>query len=156
MKDQIQPKCTVFIIHGRDTDYKKLKKYLNEECKCVINAIVLEDEFIPGRTIPEKLEHIASQAVLAIALMTPDDVGSIQNDEIEFRDRARQNVLIEIGWFWGRLGRDRILILRKGSIEIPSDLQGVDLPKYSTLDEEVLSRICDILCKECKELDMDK
>jgi predicted nucleotide-binding protein len=39
--------------------------------------------------------------------------------------RARQNVIFELGYFAGKLGRGRACLLRKGDVEIPSDLYGV-------------------------------
>jgi predicted nucleotide-binding protein len=78
-------------------------------------------------TLPEKFEAIAAEVHGAIALLTPDDIGSL-SDEIEnlTHSRARQNVIIEIGWIWGKLGRNRCLLLTRGDIEIPSDLSGID------------------------------
>ena len=45
--------------------------------------------------------------------------------------RARQNVIFELGFFIGRLGRERVCALTKGSPEIPSDYAGV---AYVTMD----------------------
>ncbi|WP_312865064.1 TIR domain-containing protein [Rhizobium leguminosarum] len=39
--------------------------------------------------------------------------------------RARQNVIFERGYFAGKLGRGRVCLLRKGEVEIPSDLFGI-------------------------------
>lgn len=43
---------------------------------------------------------------------------------------ARQNVWVEVGRFWGRLGRDRVLLLVRGNLEIPSDLDGIEYHSY--------------------------
>jgi len=42
-----------------------------------------------------------------------------------FKDRARQNVVLEFGYFMGKLGRERICCLYKGDIELPSDMHGI-------------------------------
>jgi predicted nucleotide-binding protein len=41
--------------------------------------------------------------------------------------RARQNVIFELGYFYGLLRRQsgRIVLLHKGGLEIPSDLTGI-------------------------------
>ena len=57
--------------------------------------------------------------------MTPDDVGSLASDPKMLKSRARQNVILELGYFMGRLGRSRVCALYKGEIELPSDYQGV-------------------------------
>lgn len=83
------------------------------------------------RTIIEKFEAESGDVSFAIVLMTPDDSGSALASE-STRLRARQNVLYELGYFAGKLGRGKVLVLRKGDIEIPSDLAGV---LYTELDE---------------------
>ena len=56
--------------------------------------------------------------------MTPDDFASGPDDDVG-RTRARQNVILELGFFMAKLGRGRICILKAGELEIPSDIQGV-------------------------------
>jgi predicted nucleotide-binding protein len=57
-------------------------------------------------------------------LLTPDDVGGIaQVGDRNFR--GRQNVILELGYFVGALGRNRIALLRQGDVEVPSDISGV-------------------------------
>lgn len=130
----------VLIIHGRSSDWLNVKEYLE---KHIPNAsvIVMEEEFVVGRTLPEKFEYLASKVDCAIAVATPDDIGGLKNAH-ELKPRARQNVWLEIGWFWGRLGRKRILILCKKGLEIPSDLQGIELHYYKEKPEEVREKIC--------------
>jgi hypothetical protein len=80
------------------------------------------------------MQRKASEVDAAIALGTPDDFGGL-NASGDFREttemRARQNVWLEVGWFWGRLGRGRVLILFRGDVAFPSDLSGIEAYKYS-------------------------
>ena len=55
--------------------------------------------------------------------MTPDDEGCARGERPS--PRARQNVILELGYFIGRLGRDKVCALKKGDMEIPSDFMGV-------------------------------
>jgi predicted nucleotide-binding protein len=55
--------------------------------------------------------------------------------------RARQNVILELGWFMAKLGRHRVVILYKGSTEIPSDLLGVVYLRFQTSIFEVSEKI---------------
>ena len=119
----------VFVIHGRDDETKvavaRLLEHLN------LGPIILHEQSNQGRTIIEKFEHHA-QVGFAIALLTPDDVGALQEDASNLEPRARQNVIFEFGYFIGRLGRNRVCALTKGNVEIPSDYDGVI---YIPLDE---------------------
>ena len=78
-----------------------------------------------GRTIVEKLEHYAN-VDFAVVLLTPDDVGSNRaSSPAELQPRARQNVILELGFFVGRLGRQHVCALYKGPLDLPSDYLGV-------------------------------
>jgi predicted nucleotide-binding protein len=77
-----------------------------------------------GRTIIEKFEDHASEAGFAVVLLTADDVGRAR-DETTLNPRARQNVVLELGFFIGRLGRGRVVALHEAGVELPSDLSGV-------------------------------
>ena len=68
---------------------------------------------------------------LAVVLLTPDDEGRLQGGT-DLKPRARQNVIFELGYFAGILGRNRVCALTKGDVEIPSDYDGVI---YITLDD---------------------
>ena len=46
--------------------------------------------------------------------------------------RTDDHVWVEVGWFWGRLGRDRVLLLVRGDVEMPSDLLGIEHGTYKT------------------------
>ena len=67
----------------------------------------------------------------AIALLSPDDTGYSNRDGAnEAKPRARQNVVLELGYFVGKLGRDRVLALKRGHVEVASDLAGVAYTDY--------------------------
>ena len=77
-----------------------------------------------GLTIIEKFEK-NSDVQFAIVLMTPDDVGNSKNNSENLNARARQNVILELGYFLGKLGREKVCALIKGNLERPSDYDGV-------------------------------
>jgi predicted nucleotide-binding protein len=74
-----------------------------------------------GRTLIEKFEQEAQRAVFAFAILTPDDWVSL--DEVEYA-QARPNVVFELGWFFGRLRREKVCILLQRGTRIHSDLDG--------------------------------
>ena len=61
----------------------------------------------------------------AVVLLTPDDICRSAAGGGETKRRARQNVVLELGYFLGSLRRSRVCALYKGGVEIPSDYQGV-------------------------------
>ncbi|WP_190242048.1 TIR domain-containing protein [Bradyrhizobium algeriense] len=122
--------ATILLIHGRSNDWEKLRSWLSDELK--VNVIVMKEQFGDGKTLPEKFEQLAWEADGAIALATPDDFGGLASRSAKGKAlRARENVWIEYGWFWGRLGRSRILLLHKGDVRVPSDLNGLEYNSYS-------------------------
>ena len=112
----------VFIVHGRNNEVKETVARFIE--KLNLNPIILHEQPNGGKTIIEKFEDF-SDVGFAIILMTPDDKGYLAEKENTIKDRARQNVIFEHGYFIGKLGRHRVVALVKGDLELPSDISGV-------------------------------
>ena len=113
----------VFIVHGHDDEAKEMVARFVENLG--IEATILHEQANRGQTIPEKFEEHAGEAGFAIILLTPDDLGAPNDERNKLKPRARQNVVLELGYFWGRLGRGRVCVLYKGGVELPSDMQGI-------------------------------
>lgn len=110
----------VFIVHGHDEAARlNVARFIE---RIGFEPIILCEQANQGQTIIEKIET-HSDVGFAIILMTPDDVGG-QTAEL-LRPRARQNVLLELGYFIAHLGRKRICAFAKGDLEIPTDFAGV-------------------------------
>lgn len=112
----------VFVVHGRDDAARDAVCRFIE--KIGARPVVLVEQPNRGRTVIEKFEDHAD-VKFAIVLMTPDDLGGLSGSPDSTSARARQNVILELGYFMGRLGRERFCILNKASVEIPSDILGV-------------------------------
>jgi predicted nucleotide-binding protein len=116
----------VFIIHGRDEiNALKLKKILKR--KWNLNGIILKFKPGKGGTLIEKFEREARKARYALAILTPDD--RIRHLSDGYR-QARPNVLFELGWFYGAIGRDNVCILYRRGGKIFSDLQGISYVEF--------------------------
>ncbi len=112
----------VFVVHGHDNEEKeKVSRFIE---KVGLKAIVLHEQPNEGLTVVEKFER-HSAVTFAVILLTPDDMAYNTNTPENICPRARQNVVLELGYFLGKLGRSRVCALHKGGIEIPSDIQGV-------------------------------
>lgn len=111
----------IFIIHGHDeAKWRELRELLEDQLNQEI--IVLKEEPGVGETLIKKFEEFADDCCYAFALFTPDDF--IEKEGKNY-SQARPNVLFELGWFYGRFGRDRVCIIKKAKTEIPSDLAGI-------------------------------
>jgi uncharacterized protein yuaY len=122
---QSAPSC-IFIVHGRDLP---LLMQVELFCRKItdLEVIVLKDQASKGATILEKLErHLNSETSYVIVLLTGDDAGRLFDESTE-KPRARQNVILELGYAMGRLGRDRVAVLSEPRIEVPSDIAGMVL-----------------------------
>lgn len=115
----------VFVVHGHD---EKLKTQVARTLERLdLEPIILHEMPNKGRTIIEKFEDY-SDVPFAVVLLTPDDMGYVSDaDPSTAQPRARQNVILELGFFLGRLGRERVAALFTGSsdFEKPSDYDGV-------------------------------
>jgi predicted nucleotide-binding protein len=113
----------IFVVHGHDGDLKLQVARFVEQCVGV-RPIVLHEKADRGRTIIEKFEEHASEARFAIVLLTADDEGRPTGTE-PLSPRARQNVVLEHGFFIGQLGRENVVALYEKDVELPSDLSGL-------------------------------
>jgi len=115
----------IFVVHGHDSmALEQLELVLR---RLNLDPYILQNNDGGSKTIIEALEQqIYREAAFGIVLMTPDDYGySKAKGENERQPRARQNVVLEMGMVFASLGRDRMVILKKGALEIPSDINGV-------------------------------
>ena len=110
----------VFVVHGREEAPREAVARFLE--RLGFQAIILHEQANQGRTVIEKVES-HSDVGFAVIILTPDDTGSLKGEVPQ--PRARQNVLLELGYFIGKLTRKRVCTFRVGEVEIPSDWRGV-------------------------------
>lgn len=117
---EVRPKARrkVFIVHGHDEGPREAVARFLERLD--FEPVILHERPNRGRTIITKFQEEASDVGFAVVLMTPDDPGS--SGDLR---RARQNVVFELGFFVGALGPERVAAIVKGSVERPSDFDGV-------------------------------
>jgi predicted nucleotide-binding protein len=111
----------VFVVHGHNEAIKQEVARTLE--RLGFAPVILHEQPDGGRTIIEKLEEHAGDVDFAVVLMTADDVGG--SDSASLRPRARQNVVLELGMFVGKLGRRGVRVLFETGVEMPSDYLGV-------------------------------
>lgn len=120
----------VFIVHGHNETVKQTVARTLESIG--LTPIILAEQPDKGRTVIEKFENEGNDVGFAVVLLTADDKGR-KNYARKWQDRARQNVVFEMGYFMALLGRERVLLLLQDGVEEPSDLKGV---VYTPLDKD--------------------
>lgn len=117
-----------FIVHGHDhQSLFELKDYIQNTLKLGAPVVLRQMPGL-GKTLIEKFEREAEAIEVVFVLLTPDDKAAALADPDNEKHRARQNVILELGFFLGKLGREsgKILLLHKGPVEIPSDIMGIE------------------------------
>lgn len=125
------PTPEIFMVHGHDeAALNSVRVYVYRQTGIMPTS--LAEEASGGQTIIEKFESYGSKATFVIVLLTPDDMGQTVGDHDNGErptPRARQNVIMELGYFIGTLGRKKIIVVNAG-VEKPSDVAGVGYVEY--------------------------
>jgi predicted nucleotide-binding protein len=147
-----ESKKRVFIVHGHDNAIREeVARFLE---KLSLEPVILDEQPNQGNTVIEKIEANADVA-FATVLLTADDVGRSNRTLDEPRPRARQNVILELGFFMGYLGRAHVAALYEQGVELPSDYHGV-LYIPLTGGESWMLRLAKELKKAGLDVDMNK
>jgi hypothetical protein len=140
----------ILIIHGRGDSGQELKERIVEASNTpnsplfgVAQPLIMDLTGKGAVSLPKEFEDLASQVFAAIAIVTADDVGGFARSEgteysakeLKLEPRARENVWVEVGWFWGRLGRERVFLWRKDELNLPTDLQGAAWTGQASIDK---------------------
>ena len=108
-------------MYGHDKELKlEVEAFLKDDLK--LEVIALDEKPNRGKTIIEKFEHYSKDAGYAVILMSPDD--TMEVDGLIYK-QARQNVVLELGYFMAKLGRTNVCVVIKGQVEKPSDISGI-------------------------------
>jgi predicted nucleotide-binding protein len=127
---EVAPGGRVFIVHGHDNERKlDLARFLKN--LTAHEPTILHEQPNKGRTLIEKFEQSAGATGYAVILMTADDLGRAKDDSQE-KPRGRQNVVFEMGFFFGSFGRERTAVLYDDDIESVGDISGL---VYISLDD---------------------
>ena len=134
-------KRKIFVVYGHDDIARtQLEAMLR---RWDLEPIILDQQVSAGQTIIEKLEEYSKEVQYAIVLATPDDEGKSVS-EPSTKKRVRQNVVLELGMFLSKLGRDKVAILLKEDrdFEKPSDIQGlIYIPFSNRVDDVTVSLV---------------
>ena len=131
----------IFVVYGHDEIARTQLEALLRRWD--LGPIILYQQASGGQTIIEKLEEYSQEVGYAIVLATPDDEGKSKSEDA-YKSRVRQNVVLELGMFLAKLGREKVAILLKEDKEFekPSDIHGlIYIPFDKKVDEVALNLI---------------
>lgn len=129
----VDPASAIFVVHGHDHRRLSAVSQFLAQVTDGHELVVLHEQPNRGQTLIEKFESNAMRAAHAVVLLTADDVGrAATHSNDEDRPRGRQNVVLELGFFFGKLGRKHVTVLRDPGVEEPSDMNGL---VYIPLDD---------------------
>lgn len=134
-------KTKIFVVHGHDTTaLEQLELVLR---RLGLDPYILQNNDGESKTLIEALEQqIYKEAAFGIVLLTPDDYGYPKNKTNEDRQpRARQNVILELGMVLASLGRERMVLLKKGALEMPTDVGGIIYLEFNEHVKEVAVKL---------------
>jgi predicted nucleotide-binding protein len=113
----------VFIGHGRSKLWARVQLFLKDELK--LDTFTFESESRTSESIIQILEEFLSTSSFAILVLTAED------ETVDGKIRARQNVIHEAGLFQGRLGFDKVVLLKQDTTEELSNLAGLQYISFN-------------------------
>jgi predicted nucleotide-binding protein len=116
-KNKKMSETRVFISHGQSHLWKDVDRFISQ--KLEYETVILSEQINRGRTIFEKLEEEVEECDFAVVVMTADD------EQKDGEKRARENVVHEIGFLQGALGRENVLVLMQKGIKPFSNILGI-------------------------------
>lgn len=130
----------IFIVHGHDREARdQLELVL---MRLGLQPFILQNNDGGSKTIIEALEQsIYRESAFGIVLMTPDDFGHPKGKEEDKQPRARQNVILEMGMIMAAIGREKMAILKKGALEMPSDADGIIRLEFNDRVQEQVPKL---------------
>ncbi|WP_322941349.1 nucleotide-binding protein [Mycoplasmopsis cynos] len=131
---------SIYIVHGRDREsLLELQLFLTN---LNLKPIISKEREAGGLSILDGVIRDIKETSFAFVLLTPDDLGYQKSLGMETKKyRARQNVIFEMGVLYGKMKKDRIMLLVKDEIEIPTDINGMIYKKYNNEIKEIESDI---------------
>jgi predicted nucleotide-binding protein len=149
-------KAKIFIVHGHDNEARDQLELIL--MRLGLQPFILQNQDGGSKTIIEALEmNIYDEAAFGIILMTPDDYGySKAAADADRQPRARQNVILEMGMVMAALGRERMAILKKGALELPSDTEGIIRLEFNVRVQEIVPKLVQRLTAAGIAIDSNK
>jgi len=131
----------IFVGHGRSADWERVAAFLKGDLKLEVEEYHKTSP--AGKTVPARLEEMLATSSFAIIVMSAED------ELVDGKLRARQNVVHEAGLFQGRLGFHKVIILRSAGCEAFTNISGINEVQFEPDNwDEAFSKIRHALQRE--------
>lgn len=139
--------CRLFLVHGQDRDAgDQLELALHRllpNTTSIINFSSHDSNIYAALEGASKHDFSADTGIV---LMTPDDIGYTITDGPDGAvQRASQGTLLDTGLLLSTLTRERVVIVMKGSIEIPLGLRDIRSFVYNNHVREIVQELHEYL-----------
>ena len=131
----------IFVVCGTDGEMEQA--VTNALTKLKLVPLVLCEEPSQGRKIVEHFQEY-SDVGFAVVLLSPDDSVYVKDEPPTKRKlRPRQDVVFELGFLLGKLGKSNVLVFFKecAYFEIPTDFEGIKVAAFDDRDSWKLALI---------------
>jgi predicted nucleotide-binding protein len=130
-----EPLNSIFVVHGHDSSLRE--DVVGYVVQLKLHPVILSRVGEAQQSLFQKFMNSANDSRFAIVLLSADDLGTsraqyeapgVGDRSLQFR--ARQNVIFELGFFYGRLGWENVFVVYKPPTQVfpnfehPSDLLG--------------------------------
>lgn len=125
---------------------EKVKDYLSAVGDC----FVWNDPNIwePNRSTFENLLRMVSYFDFGVFVATADDLTFTSGKIVV---ESRDNVILEMALFCGAMGRDKAYLLVEDGIKLPSDFNGIYMPRFKKSDDDSIKKACDEYANKIEE-----
>lgn len=133
---------SIFVGHGRSKLWYEVVTMLNDDCG--LNCInYFEKKSQAGRFIGDALRDFQNETTFAIIVMTAED------ETKDNKLRARQNVIHEIGFFQGKLGFEKVAILKQKQVESFTNIDGLQYIEFDDINiDQTFYKLRQMLVRE--------
>lgn len=124
----------IFVAHGSDDEMKQAT--IGALGKLGLAPVLMREQTSQGRKIVEAFADYADVS-FAVVLLSPDDFAYAKDNAPAKRKlRPAQDVIFELGFFLGRLGKDNVLVFYREleNFEVPTDFEGVRFTAFDDRD----------------------
>ncbi|PHQ29862.1 STING domain-containing protein [Leeuwenhoekiella nanhaiensis] len=116
----------------------KVKVHLSEIADCFIWSE--PDIWEPNRSTFDNLIRMSNYFDFGVFVGTADDLTET-NEKLVIE--ARDNVILEMALFLGAMGHNKSFLLVESGIKLPSDFNGIYMPRFEKNDEASIKSACE-------------
>jgi predicted nucleotide-binding protein len=132
----------IIVVSGADSEMKQA--LTGALTRLSLMPLVMREEPSQGKKIVENYSRDYSDVAFAVVLLSPDDFAYGKNETATKRKlRPRQDVVLELGFLVGKLGKGNVLafFIESPNFETPTDFEGIKFTPFDDRDSWKLALI---------------